>query len=342
MSTSAEIKAYAKINHILNVYGKRPDGFHEVETLMQAVELSDSVRVSWDQLGTASSGEGGAYGSDLTLTLDCGDSGLSCGSDNLAYRAAELMHSLFHSNVTERIDIEIEKRIPVAAGLAGGSADGAAVITGLALLWGLIPQELEDRRQALLSLLQPSDDGGDPDEEIAVSAGRDAFAMKALLVAAAQLGSDVPFSFAAQNGVSAAIGRGRGTELEAAAGRSADAVLFTPAVPVPTGRVYALFDSGEPAAPGSCEGFLSAGSLKEAAGFAANMLAPAAEAICPAVSDVREIMREALPEAALVQLSGSGPTVFALFEPGTAPSEGELRERLKKLPEGSLNRTAAV
>ena len=342
MNKTMKIEAFAKINHILNVFGRRPDGFHEVETLMQAVGLSDTVSVSWEQTGTSSFGEAGAYGSDLELTLDCGDSGLSCGSDNLAYRAAELMHSLFHSNVTERIDIEIEKRIPVAAGLAGGSADGAAVITGLAVLWGLIPEDPGERRRALLPLLTPADDREDPDEELAVSGSRESFAMRTLLTAAAQLGSDVPFSFAAQNGVTAAIGRGRGTELEAARGIEADAVLFTPAVPVPTGRVYARFDSEEPCAPGSCEGFLSAGSLAEAAGFAANMLVPASEAVCPAIREVTETVREALPEAALVQLSGSGPTVFALFKPGTAPGAEELSARLKRLPEGSLNAAKTI
>ena len=349
---STEINAYAKINLRLNVSERRADGFLEVETLMQGVSLADKVKVFWDELGSASMGEAGAYGSDLELTLDCGDSELSCGSDNLAYKAAVLMHAEFHSNVTERIDIEIEKRIPVAAGLAGGSADGAAVITGLARLWGLLPEagdgSSENRAAA-------SDGAGEtPDSANGISDGAngtssasgfhvDRSMLERLCRVAAELGSDVPFSFMLQNGLASAIGRGRGTELEAAESRPMDLVLYTPDCPVSTKEVYAAFDSLPKPERACCEGYLGAASLSGSLSFCGNGLRPAALSICPEIAEAEDAMREAFPDALMIQLSGSGPTIYAVFEEGCGPDAERLcRLKNTKFSAGMLNAARSI
>lgn len=112
------IEAHAKLNLTLEVTGKRDDGYHEVASIMQTLELAD------------------------TLTLEPADSlSLTCsipelnGPENLALRAAELLRS--EAGVDEGVRLHIEKRIPVAAGLGGGSADAAAALVGLNRLWAL-------------------------------------------------------------------------------------------------------------------------------------------------------------------------------------------------------------
>ena len=137
-----KVKAFAKINLILNMLGEMPNGYHRIESFMQAIELHDDVAVSWEERGAVDGGggpAGSASGSDrkapmdgdlpagLSIRLDPGRPDLPSDEGNLAYRAAALMHEAFHPDVSEIIDIKITKRIPVAAGLAGGYADGAAV-----------------------------------------------------------------------------------------------------------------------------------------------------------------------------------------------------------------------
>ncbi len=104
-------KAYAKINLFLQVLGKRSDGYHELDTIMQSVSLFDEL--------------------ELTLTDDneikvlCSDSGL-CGEENIVYRAAKLFFEFYGKSFG--VKISLKKKIPVAAGLGGGSADAAAVL----------------------------------------------------------------------------------------------------------------------------------------------------------------------------------------------------------------------
>ena len=113
-----KLKAYAKINLSLRVFEKRPDGFHNIESVMQSVSLHDFITLSLIPSG---------------IELTCSDPGVPKGKENVAYKAAEV----FLSSVASRrspvrgVKIHIEKRIPIAAGLAGGSADAAAVLYGL-------------------------------------------------------------------------------------------------------------------------------------------------------------------------------------------------------------------
>ena len=112
------IDAHAKLNLTLEVIGKRDDGYHKVASIMQTLELADSLTI--EPAGS--------------LSLTCSLPELN-GPDNLAHRAAELLGS--EAGVGKGARIHIDKRIPVAAGLGGGSADAAAVLVGLNRLWQL-------------------------------------------------------------------------------------------------------------------------------------------------------------------------------------------------------------
>lgn len=112
------LKAYAKINLTLEVLGRRDDGYHEVATIMQTVDLHDTVRLT--------------HADDITLT--CDDPALES-PDNLAYKAAQLLRK--ESGYTGGAHIAIDKAIPVSAGLGGGSSDAAATLNGLNELWHL-------------------------------------------------------------------------------------------------------------------------------------------------------------------------------------------------------------
>ncbi len=108
-------KANAKINLFLEVTAKRADGYHTLDSIMQAVSLADDVTV------TAEEGMG--------ITVTCSDGNIPQGCDNIAYRAAAAY--LAEYGITAKVRVHIDKRIPAAAGLGGGSADAAAVITAL-------------------------------------------------------------------------------------------------------------------------------------------------------------------------------------------------------------------
>lgn len=122
------LAAYAKINLSLDVVGKRPDGYHLLEMVMQSVSLHDTVQLQKNTTG------------DIRLT--CTDPAIPGDEKNIAHRCAALF--LQQCNISSGVDIHIEKRIPSGAGLAGGSADGAAVLVGLNQLFhaGLSENEL--------------------------------------------------------------------------------------------------------------------------------------------------------------------------------------------------------
>jgi 4-diphosphocytidyl-2-C-methyl-D-erythritol kinase len=126
--------APAKINLYLEIIGDRPDGYHELAMILQSIELADQIELE-------------ANGIEL-IRLRCDNKQVPADKTNLAYRAAELMVSEFPDSFATYggVDITLHKRIPVAAGLAGGSTDAAAVIVGIDLLWklGLTKLELEE------------------------------------------------------------------------------------------------------------------------------------------------------------------------------------------------------
>jgi len=181
------IAAPAKVNLFLRVLGKRKDGYHDILTLFQKVDLRDDITIA------AASG-------DPAIRLTC--TGIPCpvGTENLAYRAASFF--LEESGVRLSLRIDLHKRIPIGAGLGGGSSDAAAVLKGLNLLAG--SPLTTDRLHGI----------------------------------ATRLGSDVPF-FLLDRG--AAYGRGRGTELTPATGRPLWYLLVHPGFGLSTAQVYADF-----------------------------------------------------------------------------------------------------
>ena len=122
------VSAYAKINLFLAVGDLRPDGFHDILTVMRRTSLSDDVI-----LETVADGR-----SEITLTVAGGD-GVPTDNGNIAYIAAE--EYLLAAGITDSVRIEIEKRIPVGAGLGGGSADAAATLRALDGIYGALSEE---------------------------------------------------------------------------------------------------------------------------------------------------------------------------------------------------------
>ena len=183
-----ELKAYAKINLSLRVFEKRPDGFHNIESVMQSVSLYDHVSIS-----PSSSG----------VEVVCGDPKVPTGRENVAYRAAELF--LRVRDEARGVRVDIEKNIPVAAGLAGGSADAAAV------LFGLNQMVSDDRR------LKDQD----------------------LIKLGAQVGADVPFCL--RGGTCLVRGKGERVEKQEAWPKTYF-ILVCPAVQVSTEWAYEEYD----------------------------------------------------------------------------------------------------
>ncbi|WP_116449767.1 4-(cytidine 5'-diphospho)-2-C-methyl-D-erythritol kinase [Blastococcus litoris] len=268
--TAVVARAPAKVNVHLGVGPLRPDGFHELRTVYLAVSLFDSVTAApGDGLALTVTGEGtGGRGADLVPT----------DSRNLVWRAAELLAA--SAGVPAHATLAVDKAIPAAAGLAGGSADAAAALVALDALWGT-----RASREDLLGL-------------------------------AAQLGSDVPFSLV--GGV--ALGAGRGEQVTPVLSRGrwdwvlgiAGEGLSTPAV---YGELDRLRDAGRLPTDWSADAepvlaALRSGPPSALAAALANDLQAPALALRPALGRALRAATEAGAASALV--SGSGPTVAAL------------------------------
>jgi len=249
--------AYAKINLILDVVGKRPDGYHEVRTVMQSVSLCDAITLSEK--------------SHRQISLECNVAELPVGAGNLAWQAASLIQEEY--GVAKGVHINLKKRIPVAAGLGGGSSNAAAVLRGLVRLWGLAPKEGE------------------------------------LHALAAKLGSDVPFCLSGGT----ALGTGRGeivTILPSCP--HFYVVLANPGFPVSTASVYQNFRfEGNKEKP-DIDGMIAAIGKAEQNGVLerlANSLEPSTFSLYPLVQELKAKMGQ---EGSAL-MCGSGATVFALF-----------------------------
>lgn len=120
------LKAPAKINLFLEVLGKRNDGYHELETVMQEIDLVDSLE--FEEI-------------DEGIKLECENSSIPLNENNLVYKAAELV--LRECGIKKGVAIRLEKRIPVGAGLGGGSSDAAATLKALNSLWGIGLNDVE-------------------------------------------------------------------------------------------------------------------------------------------------------------------------------------------------------
>lgn len=250
--------ARAKINLTLEVLGKRPDGYHEVKMIMQSIELHDYLEFS------PTTGE-------ITLTVE-GDEGVPSGEQNLVYRAAVLLRNF--RGIRQGANIHLKKYIPVAAGLAGGSADAAAALIALNEMWG---------------------------------AG---LTLSGLMGLGEQLGSDIPFCLL--GGTALACGRGERVErLPACPGLGV--VLVKPPFGLSTARVYQSFKQEFSIKKPDHQAMLSAieNNNSHAVGSRlVNMLEPVAIKLQPAIAVIKEKLLQA--GAMGVLMSGSGPTVYGL------------------------------
>lgn len=250
------IRAPAKVNLFLEVLAKRPDGYHDIATLMVAVDLCDELEFTEEPSG------------DIRLT--CDDPRLSTGPENLVCRAADLLRQ--HTGCRRGVAIRLTKRIPLAAGLAGGSTDAAATLVGLNELWRLGLGKVE-----LASL-------------------------------GARLGSDVPFFFETP----AAWCTGRGEVVTPLPlGRPLLFVLVCPPVGLSTADVYRGVEvPAAPLAGEEIRRAVSAGDVKEVGRRLHNRLQPVAERLCPRVAEFRRRLETLRPAGHL--MSGSGSSLFAL------------------------------
>lgn len=264
-----EVVAPAKINLVLDVAGRRGDGYHEVRSVIQALALSDTVIV--ERPGDACGGNGRPL-----LEVEClpglAAAALPQGDDNLAVRALRALER--HVGKRCPVRLRLIKRIPVAAGLGGGSSDAAAV------LWGV---------NVLLNL------GLDRAELAGV---------------AAEVGSDVPFFLV--GGTALAAGRGEAVRPLPFPGRW-PVVLVKPPFAVATAEVYRLWDEAAAVSHPDVEAMERAVAAGDFAGVCAalgNALEPVTASLRAEVAAVAERLRRA--GASGVLMSGSGPTVFAL------------------------------
>lgn len=264
------------MNFILNIIGRREDGYHELETVMQAIDLCDEVEIAWARLPGAAAPEGGG----CDIQLEPGRADLPAGPGNLAYKAAMAMHEAFHRTEREQIDIRISKRIPVAAGLAGGSTNAAAVLYGLAKLWGIC----EDRS-----------------------------AMGRVYELAAEIGSDVPFCLGVQEGQLAALGSGRGEKLEFIEPLDCRIVTLTPQVAVSTAKVYGALRPEDYMNQLDVRAFIAAKTIEEKCALMGNHLQAPATRMFPEIKEALKTL-SSNSDALMTMQSGSGPTVFSVFK----------------------------
>lgn len=274
--------APAKVNLTLDVLGRRSDGYHEIVTIMQAINLYDTVLLS-RCAGDGSSSRECSLSVEAAGRPDAIDvSAVPAGEGNLAWRALRALEQ--RSGRRLPVSIGIEKAIPVAAGLGGGSADAAAVLWGVNRLYGL-GLSLED-----------------------------------LIELAGGIGADVPFFF--MGGTVLATGKGERLAPLPRRATGWAVTLVKPDLAVSTAEVYAGlgFAARDPAPAGphpaghpDTEGMMAAlrtGDFASACQSLGNVLERVTLARHPEVGRLRDRLRAA--GAAGVLMSGSGPTVFAL------------------------------
>lgn len=286
-----ERRAPAKINLTLDVLDRRPDGYHEIASVLVPLALSDEIRL---EVGTRAAGPAAGSSDAAGIELQVRDATrardradlppLPEDEQNLAYRAARLALEARAAHPPESVTgqpgasravirIHLNKHIPQAAGLGGGSSDAAAVLRGVNDLLGLDLNATE-----LHSL-------------------------------AAQLGSDVPFFLLD----SAALATGRGEILRPLPARRLDLVLAKLPLPKSTGAVYARLREFPPARRSDADlvmRSLAAGDVEGVARGLGNALETVMHALHPEIAHLQRRLGAAGAVGTL--MSGAGPTVFAL------------------------------
>ena len=255
-----ELKALGKINLGLDVLGRRENGYHDVRMVMQTVYLYDRIIMKKSK----------TPGIRLETNLYY----LPVNENNLAYQAAQMLMDEFH--IEEGVSIQLDKHIPVAAGMAGGSSNAAAVLFGM-------------NRMFSLGLSQ-----------------------KELMERGVKLGADVPYCIM----LGTVLAEGIGEILTPLSPMPKCYVLIAkPAISVSTKMVYEKLDSHEIEDHPDIDGILAglkAGDLKKVAGSMGNVLERVTVDAYPVIDQIKKMM---IKEGALnAMMSGSGPTVFGIFE----------------------------
>ena len=257
--------APAKINLYLNILKKRSDGYHEVETVLQLVDLCDKIRLKEIREG---------------ITLSSDNSALPRDGSNFAYRAAELL--IGELKIKRGVEIHIDKHIPVASGLGGGSSDAAAVLTGLNELWRLGLTKIE------------------------------------LVELGKKVGTDVPFFIW---GHTTALGFGRGEEALRLEAMPRWYVLVNPGLEISTKEIYSDWKASPTQRDKDITLFISTlkgkstgtlTSTSKLSDLLYNSLEQLASARYPVLLEIKRELKDLGVKGVL--MSGSGSTVFGILE----------------------------
>lgn len=289
-TSTIKLKSFAKINLTLDVLGLLENGYHEVSMIMQQILLCDDVSVKWTEIADD---RNDASDNHISISLTTNRKYLPTDERNLAYKAADLMIRKYGAGKNGRLNIAIKKRIPVAAGLAGGSSNAAAVLHGINKLWNL---------------------GLDVSE---------------LCAAGSELGSDIPFCIMGQAAANdelredfakdplachCALATGTGTDLRPLKGLKCHLVLSKPSINVSTAEVYKGIDSEPIAIHPDNDAMIEAlksENRKNIEKNLVNVLENFTLKRYPIVMYTKDNMRELCTTGAVL-MSGSGPTVFGL------------------------------
>ncbi len=253
-------KAYAKINLGLDVLGKRDDGYHLVKMIMQNVDIYDTLTFEENASGD--------------VTLKASSESIPTDGSNLICKVANQLKK--ELSVEKGVDITLEKRIPVAAGMAGGSTDGAAAYLALNELWnlGLTKEELCKR--------------------------------------AVKLGADIPYCIIGGT----ALSEGIGEELTVLADAPEfHLVVAKPAIAVSTGWVYTELDNSPVERHPDIDAVRKAiedGDVKGMCDNIHNVLEPVTTGKYQVIKEIEKILED--NDAVRAFMTGSGPTVFAVYE----------------------------
>lgn len=295
---SIMLKSYAKINLSIDVIGKRPDGYHEVEMVMQQIDLYDKVKITWEESiieGPVKEEfvKGEPIKEELIkIEIQTNLPYLPKDQKNIAYKAARLMAETYMLGKSGLIHVSLDKHIPVAAGLAGGSSNGAAVIHGLAKLWEL------------------------------------GLTVEALQVVGGKLGADVPFCIMGQAVLNkelecpqqgkigtCAIATGIGEKLEVIPSMKSWVLLSKPPISVSTVQVYGKLKLEEikerPNTKELVEG-LKQRNYQKITKNMINVLENVSLKEYPIIVYTKNNMQKICKDKKIL-MSGSGPTLFTLY-----------------------------
>lgn len=255
-----EYSGYSKINLGLDVVRKREDGYHDLRMIMQTLQLRDLIDITLEDSDS------------LIIDMTCSVSSLSCDESNLCVKAAGLLLEEF--DISKKVTIKLTKNIPIAAGMAGGSTDAAAVLVGL---------------NDMLSL-------GLSQEE--------------LMMRGVKIGADVPYCIMKGTALAEGIGE-KVTRLKPLV--NYPIVIAKPPEGVSTAFVYGnlkIDELNHPDIDGQIEA-INNGDIKGIASTMGNVLETVTIPALPIISDIKKIMMD--NKAFNSMMSGSGPTVFGIF-----------------------------